>query len=333
MASKDNPICCEKFKTTIGGQALIEGIMMRGPEKDAIVIRGKDGLTVEVSDRKINPPKSFKNWPFFRGVFNFFDAQVTGVKALMRSADLAPEEMQEQPSKFDQWLEKKLGNEKFQQAIIGIAVALGMGFSIVLFFLFPMIVSGFFDQWIPNMLALNLVEGLIRISIFMVYMVLISRMEEMKRVFSYHGAEHKTIRCYEAGLPLTVENVRMQTRLHPRCGTSFLVVVMVISILVFSVASTALLAAVPALELIRGTFGYRLLMVVFKLLLLPIVVGITYEINRWCGRNDNRFTRMLSAPGMWMQNFTTNEPDDSMIEVGIAAVQAVLPEKEGSDRW
>ena len=333
MASKDNPICCEKFKTTIGGQALIEGIMMRGPEKDAIVIRGKDGLTVEVSDRKINPPKSFKNWPFFRGVFNFFDAQVTGVKALMRSADLAPEEMQEQPSKFDQWLEKKLGNEKFQQAIIGIAVALGMGFSIVLFFLFPMIVSGFFDQWIPNMLALNLVEGLIRISIFMVYMVLISRMEEMKRVFSYHGAEHKTIRCYEAGLPLTVENVRMQSRLHPRCGTSFLVVVMVISILVFSVASTALLAAVPALELIRGTFGYRLLMVVFKLMLLPIVVGITYEINRWCGRNDNRFTRMLSAPGMWMQNFTTNEPDDSMIEVGIAAVQAVLPEKEGSDRW
>ena len=333
MASKDNPICCEKFKTTIGGQALIEGIMMRGPEKDAIVIRGKDGLTVEVSDRKINPPKSFKNWPFFRGVFNFFDAQVTGVKALMRSADLAPEEMQEQPSKFDQWLEKKLGNEKFQQAIIGIAVALGMGFSIVLFFLLPMIVSGFFDQWIPNMLALNLVEGLIRISIFMVYMVLISRMEEMKRVFAYHGAEHKTIRCYEAGLPLTVENVRMQTRLHPRCGTSFLVVVMVISILVFSVASTALLAAVPALELIRGTFGYRLLMVVFKLMLLPIVVGITYEINRWCGRNDNRFTRMLSAPGMWMQNFTTNEPDDSMIEVGIAAVQAVLPEKEGSDRW
>ena len=333
MASKDNANCCEKFKTTIGGQALIEGIMMRGPEKDAIVVRGKDGLKVEVSDRKLHPPKSFKNWPFFRGIFNFFDAQVTGVKALMRSADLAPEEMQEEPGKFDKWLEKKLGNEKFQQAIIGIAVAMGLGFSIVLFFLLPMIVSGFFDQWIHNMLVLNLVEGLIRICIFMGYMLLISRMEEMKRVFAYHGAEHKTIRCYEAGLPLTVENVRMQTRLHPRCGTSFLVVVMVISILVFSVASTALLAAVPTLEGIRGTFGYRLLMVVFKLLLLPIVVGITYEINRWCGRNDNRFTRMLSAPGMWMQNFTTNEPDDSMIEVGIAAVQAVLPEKEGSDRW
>ena len=333
MASKNNTNCCEKFKTTIGGQALIEGIMMRGPEKDAIVVRGKDGLTVEVSDRKVYPPKSFKTWPFFRGMFTFFDAQVTGVKALMRSADLAPEEMQDQPGKLDLWLEKKLGNESFQKIFIGLAVAMGMGLSIVLFFLLPMVVSGFFDQWIPNMLVLNLVEGLIRMCIFMAYMFLMSRMEEMKRVFAYHGAEHKTIRCYEAGLPLTVENVRIQTRLHPRCGTSFLLVVMVISILVFSVASSALMAAVPALEMIRGTFLYRLVMIVFKLLLLPVVVGITYEINRWCGRKDNAFTRALSAPGMWMQNFTTYEPDDSMIEVGIAAVQAVLPEKEGSDLW
>ena len=333
MASKDNSNCCEKFKTTIGGQALIEGIMMRGPEKDAIVVRGKDGLTVEVSDRKVYPPKSFKTWPFFRGMFTFFDAQVTGVKALMRSADLAPEEMQDQPGKLDLWLEKKLGNESFQKIIVGLAVAMGMGLSIVLFFLLPMVVSGFFDQWIPNMLVLNLVEGLIRMCIFMAYMFLMSRMEEMKRVFAYHGAEHKTIRCYEAGLPLTVENVRVQTRLHPRCGTSFLLVVMVISILVFSVASSALMAAAPGLEAIRGSFLYRLLMIAFKLLLLPVVVGITYEINRWCGRKDNAFTRALSAPGMWMQNFTTYEPDDSMIEVGIAAVQAVLPEKEGSDLW
>ena len=332
MANKESQ-CCEKFKTMIGGQALIEGIMMRGPEKDAIVIRGKEGLTVEVSPRKLNPPKSFKNWPFFRGIFNFFDSQVTGVKALMRSADLAPEEMQEEPSKFDLWLEKKLGNEKFQQAIIGIAVAMGLGMSIGLFFLLPMVIVGFFDNWITSTLTLNLVEGIVRMCIFMVYMLLISRMGEMKRVFAYHGAEHKTIRCYEAGLPLTVENVRVQTRLHPRCGTSFLLVVMVISILVFSVASTVLLALIPGLEAIRGTFGYRLIMIAFKLLLLPIVVGITYEINRWCGRHDNAFTRMLSAPGMWMQNFTTNEPDDSMIEVGIAAVQAVLPEQEGADRW
>ena len=332
MANKE-PQCCEKFKTMIGGQALIEGIMMRGPEKDAIVIRGKEGLTVEVTPRKLNPPGSFKTWPFFRGMFSFFDSQVTGVKALMRSADLAPEEMQEEPSKFDLWLEKKLGNEKFQQAVIGIAVAMGLGLSIGLFFLLPMVIGGFFDQWIESNVALNLVEGVIRMVIFMAYMLLVSRMSEMKRVFSYHGAEHKTIRCYEAGLPLTVENVRIQTRLHPRCGTSFLLVVMVISILVFSVASSGLLALFPALEAMRGSFGYRLVMIVFKLLLLPVIVGITYEINRWCGRTDNWFTRALSAPGMWMQNFTTNEPDDTMIEVAITAVEAVLPEEEGADRW
>ncbi len=332
MAKKETQ-CCEKFKTMIGGQALIEGIMMRGPEKDAIVIRGKDGLTVEVNPRKVRNPKSFQSWPFLRGIFHFFDSQVVGIKALLRSADLAPEEYAEEPSKLDLWLEQKLGNEKFQQAVVGIAVALGLGMSIGLFFLLPMVIVGFFDKWLNTTLAINLVEGVVRMCIFMGYMLLVSRMNEMKRVFSYHGAEHKTIRCYEAGLPLTVENIRTQTRLHPRCGTSFLLVVMVISILVFSVASSGLLALIPALEAMRGTFLYRLVMIAFKLLLLPIVVGITYEINRWCGRNDNWLTRILSAPGMWMQNFTTNEPDDSMIEVAITAVQAVLPEKEGADRW
>lgn len=317
----------------IGGQALIEGIMMRGPDKDAVVVRTAEGMKIEVKDRKLSPPGSFKRWPFFRGIFTFFDSQITGVKALMRSADLAPEEDQEEPSKFDKWLEKKLGNERFQKVIVGLAVAMGLGLSIGLFFLLPMILASVFDRWIRTTLGINLLEGLIRMIIFLSYMILISRMSEMKRVFSYHGAEHKTIRCYEAGLPLTVENVRMQTRLHPRCGTSFLLVVMVISILVFSVASSLLLAAVPALTALRGTFLFRLLMIVYKLLLLPIVVGITYEINRWAGRNDNWLTRILTAPGMWMQHFTTNEPDDSMIEVGIAAVEAVLPEEEGADRW
>lgn len=333
MAKKETANCCEKFKTSIGGQALIEGILMRGPEKDAIVIRGAEGLAVEVSDRKQNPPGSFKNWPFLRGIFNFFDAQVVGVKALMHSADLAPEEMQEEPSKFEKWLEKVLGNEAFQKALIGIAVTMGLGLSILLFFLLPMVAASFFDRWIPNVLTLNLVEGLFRILIFLGYMMLISRMGEMKRVFSYHGAEHKTIRCYESGLPLTVENVRAQTRLHPRCGTSFLLVIMVISILVFSAASSVLLALAPGLETMRGTFLFRLLMILFKLLLLPLVVGITYEINRWAGRHNNAFTSVLTAPGMWLQNFTTNEPDDGMIEVGIAALKAVLPEKEGADRW
>ena len=323
----------EKFKTSIGGQALIEGIMMRGPEKDAVVVRGKDGLTLEVTDRKLPKPGSPKTWPFVRGVFNFFDAQVVGVKALMRSADLVPEEMQEEPSKFDKWLEAHLDNEKFQKVVVGIGVAMGLGLSILLFFLLPMTIASFFDRVIPSILGLNLVEGVIRMVIFLCYMLLVSRLQEMRRVFSYHGAEHKTIRCYECGLPLTVENVRRQTRFHPRCGTSFLLVIMVISVLMFSIASSLLLAAVPALEGMRGTLGYRLLMIGFKLLLLPLVVSITYEINRWAGRHDNGFTRALTAPGMWLQKMTTNEPDDSMIEVGIAAVEAVLPEKEGTDRW
>ena len=323
----------EQFKTSIGGQALIEGILMRGPEKDAIVIRGADGLTLEVQPRKLNPPGSWKNLPFIRGVFNFFDAQVVGVKALMRSADLAPEEQQEEPSKFDRWLEKKLGSEKFQKALVGIAVAMGLGLSILLFFLLPMTIASFFDKAIRSNLVLNFLEGAIRMVIFLGYMILISKMGEMKRVFSYHGAEHKTIRCYECGLPLTVENVRKMTRFHPRCGTSFLLVVMVISILIFSIASSLLLTLFPGLAAMRGSFLYRLIMILFKLLLLPLVVSITYEINRWAGRHDNAFTRILTAPGMYLQHFTTNEPDDGMIEVGIAAVQAVLPEEEGADRW
>ena len=203
----------------------------------------------------------------------------------------------------------------------------------MLFFLLPMIIGGFFDRWIDSTLTLNLVEGVIRMVIFTMYIVLVSRMSEMKRVFAYHGAEHKTIRCYEAGLPLTVENVRAQTRLHPRCGTSFLLVVMILSILVFSVASSALLSVVPALSAMKGSFLYRLIMIAFKLTLLPVVVAFAYEINRWVGRNDNALTRIIMAPGLWFQNFTTNEPDDSMIEVAIMAVEAVLPEQEGEDKW
>jgi len=324
----------EKFKTMIGGQALIEGIMMRGPDKDAVVVRGKEGLTVEVTPRKLPPEHSPLRWPLIRGIYNFFGSNIVGVKALMRSADLSPEEGEtEAPSKFDQWLEKKLGNEGFQKALVGFAVVLGLGMSVGLFFLLPMVIGGLFDRWIPSNLGINLLEGVIRMGIFFLYMYLISRMKDMRRLFSYHGAEHKTIRCYEAKLPLTVENVRRQTRLHPRCGTSFLLVVMVLSILIFSIASSALLALAPGLEALRGSFLFRLVMIVYKLLLLPLVVSVAYEINRWVGRYDNLLTRIVTAPGMWFQNFTTNEPDDSMIEVGIAALEAVLPEKEGADQW
>ena len=179
-------------------------------------------------------------------------------------------------------------------------------------------------------MGLNLVEGLIRVVILVGYMFLMSLMKDMRRVFAYHGAEHKSIRCYEAKLPLTVENVRKQTRLHPRCGTSFLFVVVFLSILVFSVASILLAPVTPTFD--SGILN-ALVRVAMKLVLLPLVVGIAYEINRIVGRYDNWFTRAISAPGMWLQYITTREPDDSMIEVGIAALSAVIPEEEGSDLW
>ena len=324
----------EKFKTMIGGQALIEGIMMRGPEKDAIVVRGKDGLSVELKDRKIRPKGSFATWPLIRGPVNFFDSQVVGMKALMHSADLNPEEGEtENPSKLDIWLEKKLGDKKFQNLIIGIAVALGLAMSIGLFFLLPELIFGFFESFVSVSVIRELIKGAIRVAILVGYMALAARMNEIKRMFAYHGAEHKTIRCYEAGLPLTVENVRTQTKHHPRCGTSFLFVVMILSILVFTVAQELLLLLAPGLVVWEGTFLYKLLMVVYKLLLLPVVVSLTYEINRWVGRHDNWFTAILSAPGMWLQRISTNEPDDSMIEVAITALEAVLPQQEGTDKW
>ena len=315
----------EKFKTMIGGQALIEGILMRGPYKQAIVVRSPDGIVEKVEDLKLNKDKNpIIRLPLIRGVVTFFSSMYNGVKALMYSADFFPEEEgdePEEPSKLDLWLEKKLGNEKAKQAIIYIALVIGMAFSIGLFFLLPMLISEYALFWVRNQAVLNLCDGVVRVAIFLTYLILVSRMKDMRRVFSYHGAEHKTIRCYEAKLPLTVENVRPMTRLHPRCGTSFLFVVMVISILVFSVFTSIV------------HIKYKLLKVLFKLMLLPIVVAIRYEINRFVGRHDNWFTRAISWPGMWLQNFTTNEPDDSMIEVAIRSLELVTPEAEGADEW
>jgi uncharacterized protein YqhQ len=251
----------------------------------------------------------------------------------MRSADLSGELEEDEPSKFDLWLEKKLGNKGFEKLVVGLGVVMGLGLSILLFFLLPMLVSSLLSDAVTDLLLLNLIEGGVRLVIFLGYMLLVSRMKQMRRVFAYHGAEHKTICCYEAGMPLTVENVRMHTRLHPRCGTSFLLVVMIVSILVFSVASSLLLTCVPALASISGTLGYKLIMVAYKLLLLPIVVAFSYEINRWAGRHDNLLTKILTAPGMWFQLFTTVEPDDQMIEVGIASLEAVIPQEERADLW
>lgn len=319
MKKEDQSTKLEKFKTLIGGQALIEGIMMQGPDKRSIVVRGPEGLVTKVEPLKVRT--GVAKWPLVRGVVSFGSSMVSGVKALMYSADFFPEEEETQPSKFDLWLEKKLGSEKMEKAVVSVSVVLGILFSVALFFLLPTLLGGIFDRWINSAVVRSLIEGLIRIAIFMGYMILVSQMKDMRRVFSYHGAEHKTIRCYEAKLPLTVENCRGMTRLHPRCGTSFLFVVVAISILMFALVS----AVLPTTNLF--------LRMLIRLALLPVVVAISYECNRFVGRHDNWLTRVLSAPGMWFQKFTTNEPDDSMLEVGIEALKLVLPEQAGSDQW
>ncbi|MDO4845504.1 MAG: DUF1385 domain-containing protein [Oscillospiraceae bacterium] len=313
--------CEEKFKTSIGGQALIEGILMRGPKKQAIVIRGKDGLITKVEELKLIKDKyPILGWPLIRGVINFGSSMANGVRALMFSASqvLDDEDLKEaEPSKFEQWAQKHFGSDAVEKAVVYFSVVIGIVFSIGLFIFLPNLLAGLFKSIVGSYLLRNLIEGAIRILIFLGYLIAVSQMKDMKRVFAYHGAEHKTIRCYEAKKELTVENVREQTRLHPRCGTSFLFLVIMISILFFS--------------LIRLDNVFLRLLV--RLALLPVVVSVSYEITRFVGRHDNRFTRILTAPGLWMQNFTTQEPDDSMIEVGIESVKLVIPENEGEDLW
>lgn len=308
----------EKIRTTIGGQALIEGIYMRGPQKQAVVVRTADGLTEKVEALKlIKDRHPILGWPLIRGVVNFGSSMVCGVKALMYSASFVPEDEQEQPGKFEQWLSRRVSSETLEKLMIYFAAVVGVCFSIALFMLLPTFLVGLIGPIHDNPVLRNLLEGCVKIALLVGYMALISRMNDMKRVFAYHGAEHKTIRCYEMGLPLTVDNVRAQTRKHPRCGTSFLFVVLFISILVGSMIQSS----------------NTLIRMLLHLALLPVVVAISYEFNRLVGRYDNALTRVLTAPGMALQSFTTREPDDSMIEVGIAAVKLVLPEKEGDDRW
>ncbi len=315
----------QKFKTMCGGQALIEGIMMRGPKKQAVVVRKPDG-ELEIEEKELQFIKDkhpILGWPLIRGVVNFADSMYNGVTALMYSAQFFPEdgEEEEEPSRFENWLNRHLGSEKATAFITALAVILGMGMSIGLFFLLPTLLGTAITVLTPSMLARNLAESLLKILIFVTYLALCSRMGEMKRVFSYHGAEHKTIFCYEAGLPLTVENVRKQPRHHPRCGTSFLFMVIAISIIV----STVVFAIWPVYNAFLRFLAH--------LAMLPLIVGVSYEFNRWAGRHDGPITRVFIAPGLWLQNFTTFEPDDSMIEVGIRALELVLPEKQGEDAW
>lgn len=321
----ENKSCA--FRTSIGGQALIEGILMRGPERQAIVVRDQEGQLVEKTEelRFIRDRYPILGVPLIRGTVNFLDSMVSGVKALMYSAEFYPDEAEAQPSRLEQWLEKHLGSKKLESAVVALAVALGVGMSIFLFLVLPTFLTGGLLHFVPDfpLWGRNLLEGILKIVIFLIYLIVCSRQKDIYRVFQYHGAEHKTIFCYEAGLPLTVENVRIQPRHHPRCGTSFLFVVIFVSILFSGV--------VFGLWPITNVW----LRTAVHLLLLPLVVGVTYEFNRWVGRHvqDSRLAKILTAPGMWMQNFTTNEPDDSMIECAIRSLELVLPSEKGKDEW
>ena len=310
------------FRTSIGGQALIEGILMRGPEKDAIVVRSPEGLVTKVTERKFVKDKyPILGIPILRGAVTFISSMITGVKALMFSADYFPDDENAEPGKLEKWLDEHIPADKLQSLIVAFSVVLSIGLMLVLFMLLPTFIAGLFHATSPAIH--NLIEGVVKIAVLLTYMILCSKQKDVYRVFCYHGAEHKTIFCYEAGLPLTVENVRIQPRHHPRCGTSFLFVVIFVSILVSSV----IFGIWPITNVWLRTLAH--------LLLLPLVVGITYEFNRWVGRHtqDSALAKILTAPGMWMQNFTTNEPDDSMIECAIRSLELVLPSEKGKDAW
>ena len=316
MAGKHEKSC--GFRTSIGGQALIEGILMRGPKKQAIVCRTEDGLVEKVDELHLLREKyPFFGWPLVRGCVTFLDSMVQGMKALTYSASLVPLDQQDEPDKIDKWINEHFSAEKAEKLIIYVAVVLGIALSVFLFIFFSTFIVSAIKPLIKTYLLRNLSEGAVKVAILLLYMWLVSHMSDVRRLFSYHGAEHKTIFCYEHGKELTVENVRPESRFHPRCGTSFLLVVVLVSILVNATVRVA------------NPFAR----VGVHLLLLPVVVGISYEINRWCGLHDNKLSAFLSAPGKWLQRITTNEPDDSMIECAIRAMELVIPEEKGSDAW
>ena len=313
------------FRTSIGGQALIEGILMRGVDKQAIVIRSQTGELVTKVEKMhfLKEKHPIFGWPFIRGVVNFLDSMAHGMKAITYSAQFLPEEEQEEPSKLDKWIEEHFSSEKAEKLIIAVAVVLGLALAVGLFIFLPTLLIGLIPSLHQGHDGLRtLLEGILKLVIFLGYMAAVSRMKEMKRMWSYHGAEHKTIYCYEHGHELTVDNVRRESRFHPRCGTSFLLVVVILSVFVFIVANAFLH--------VNNVF----LRIVVKLALLPIVVSLSYELNRWIGRHDDMLiAKILSWPGRQLQHLTTQEPDDGMMEVAIAALKLVIPDEKGADQW
>ena len=305
------------FKTTVGGQALMEGVMMRGPHKIAYAVRGPEGKIVT----EVEPVKKYawQKIPFVRGVGGFIESMVTGYRYLMKSADIAmteEEKAEEKPSRFELWMEKHLGEKGFQ-VLMTVSSVLGAALAIVLFMVVPTFLVGLLSKAVELGSWKTLLEGILKIALLVGYMAAISFVPDIARMFRYHGAEHKTIACYVHDLELTVENVRRCSRLHPRCGTSFILIILVVSVLLFSVIPWSSLS----------------LRIVYKILLLPVVMGVSYEILKICGRYDNIVTRAISAPGLWLQRITTKEPDDGMIECAIAAVKPVLPEDRREGEW
>ena len=305
----------ECFKTSVGGQALMEGIMMRGPEKICVAVRRPDG-TLDMTYEDVKHHR-WQKIPLVRGAAAMIENLVLGYRYLMHSAEVSmPEEAEEEPGRFETWLGEHAG-PGVQNFFMALAAVCGGLLAIVLFMVLPTAIVGLIDRFLPLGWGKVVLEGVLKIALFVGYLFLCTRMKEIHRVFEYHGAEHKTIACYEAGEELTVENVRHHRRFHPRCGTSFMILVLIVSILLFSV-------------LPWSSTGLR---VVLKLLLLPVVMGVSYELIKLAGRYDNLFTRIISAPGLWLQRLTTFEPDDSMIEVAIAAVTPVLPDHPDEAKW
>lgn len=315
--------------TSIGGSALIEGIMMRGPKRTTVCVRTGEN-EIHCEDISINTiPSKCKIFklPFLRGIAGLIDSMRLSYKSLMLSADKAIEAgeiEEEEPSKFEKWLDEKFG-DKLVSVIMVIASIFGVAIAVGLFFFLPSFIFDFTAKFVPvfqgegelAVLCKSVFEGVLKIVLFLLYIVVCSQMNEMKRVFMYHGAEHKTIFCYENDEELTVENVKKQTRFHPRCGTSFMVLMLIVGIVVGLFVPVA-------------PFGISFLRPVFKILLLPVCCGIGYELIKICGKHDNAFTRIIAAPGLWAQRITTKEPDDKMIEVAIEAIKAVIPD-DGSD--
>jgi uncharacterized protein YqhQ len=302
-------------KTSIGGQAVIEGVMMRGPGKIAIAVRKPDGeIEIKVDDSvSISKRNKFYGLPIVRGAVSLLESMVIGIKALTYSASFFEEAAEE--DKIDKFLKDKLG-DKTDNVIIGFSLMVSIALAMGLFFILPTFAAGIIKKITSNPVLINLLEGVLRILIFLIYLFFISKMKEIQRVFQYHGAEHKSIFCYEAELPLTPENAMKFDTLHPRCGTSFMLIVMVISIVIFSFLG----------------WPNLLMRILSRLVLLPVVAGVSYEVLKWFGRSESMFAKVMMYPGLKLQRLTTNVPDESQVEVAIAALKAVLPNGE-DDRW